>query len=149
MDIEASFRLTEPKWICNFVVFQKVSNYYCLVIIIIIIFCLENIAFFHAKLRSDVCPRVDNQTSGDTLLCKASYSKVAVNCLLPNCELPPYKLLTPPKLWIASNKLLTPPKLWIASLQTVDSSQIVNCLLTNCWLLPNCELPPYKLLTPP
>ena len=26
-----------------------------------------NVAFFHAKLGSDVCPRVDNQTSGDTL----------------------------------------------------------------------------------
>ena len=26
----------------------------------------ENVAFFHAKLWSDVCPRVDNQTSGDT-----------------------------------------------------------------------------------
>ena len=37
------------------------------VIIIIIIFYFENVAFFHAKLGSDVCPRVDNQTSGDTL----------------------------------------------------------------------------------
>ena len=33
----------------------------------IIIFYFENAAFFHAKLGSDVCPRVDNQTSGDTL----------------------------------------------------------------------------------
>ena len=29
-------------------------------------FTLENITFFHAKLGLDVCPRVDNQTSGDT-----------------------------------------------------------------------------------
>ena len=36
--------------------------------IIIIILYFENVAFFHAKLLgSDVCPRVDNQTSGDTL----------------------------------------------------------------------------------
>ena len=27
----------------------------------------ENFTFFHAKLGSDVCPRVDNQTSVDTL----------------------------------------------------------------------------------
>ena len=27
----------------------------------------ENVAFFHAKLESDVCPGVDMQTSGDTL----------------------------------------------------------------------------------
>ena len=37
------------------------------VIIIIIIFYFENVAFLHAKLGSDICPRVDNQTSGDTL----------------------------------------------------------------------------------
>ena len=35
--------------------------------VIIIIFYFENVAFFHAKLGSDVCHRVDNQTSGDTL----------------------------------------------------------------------------------
>ena len=35
--------------------------------VIIIIFYFENVAFFHAKLGSDVCPRVDNQTSGNTL----------------------------------------------------------------------------------
>ena len=35
--------------------------------IIIIIFYFENVAFFHTKIGSDVCPRVDNQTSGDTL----------------------------------------------------------------------------------
>ena len=35
--------------------------------IIIIIFYFENVAFFHAKLGSDVCPGVDNQTSGETL----------------------------------------------------------------------------------
>ena len=34
---------------------------------IIIILYFENVTFFHAKLGSDVCPRVDNQTSGDTL----------------------------------------------------------------------------------
>ena len=34
--------------------------------VIIIIFYFENVAFFHAKLGSDVCPRVDNQTYGDT-----------------------------------------------------------------------------------
>ena len=37
------------------------------ILIIIIIFNVENIGFFHAKLGSDVCPRVNNQTSGDTL----------------------------------------------------------------------------------
>ena len=35
------------------------------VYIIIIIFYFENVAFLHAKLGSD---RLDNQTSGDTLL---------------------------------------------------------------------------------
>ena len=35
--------------------------------LIIIIFYFENVAVFHAKLVSDTCPRVDNQTSGDTL----------------------------------------------------------------------------------
>ena len=34
---------------------------------IIIVFYFQNVAFFHAKLRSDICPRVDNQTSGETL----------------------------------------------------------------------------------
>ena len=32
-----------------------------------IILYYENVAFFHAKLEWYVCPRVDNQTSGDTL----------------------------------------------------------------------------------
>ena len=36
-------------------------------VIIIIIFYFKSVTFFHAKLGSDVCPRVDNQTSGDTL----------------------------------------------------------------------------------
>ena len=36
-------------------------------VIIIIISYFENLVFFHAKIGSDVCPRVDNQTSGDTL----------------------------------------------------------------------------------
>ena len=31
-----------------------------------IIFYFENIAFFHAKLGLDICPRIDNQTSGNT-----------------------------------------------------------------------------------
>ena len=35
--------------------------------IIIVIFYFENVNFFHDKLGSDVFPRVDNQTSGDTL----------------------------------------------------------------------------------
>ena len=35
--------------------------------IIIIIFYLENVAFFHVKRESDVSPRVKNQTSGDTV----------------------------------------------------------------------------------
>ena len=35
--------------------------------LIIIIFYFENVAFFHAKLGSDVSPRVDNQTFGETL----------------------------------------------------------------------------------
>ena len=39
----------------------------CINDIIIIILYFENVAFFHAKMGSDVCPRVDNQTSGDTL----------------------------------------------------------------------------------
>jgi hypothetical protein len=42
------------------------NRFCCIVIIIIIIFYFENVAFFHAKLGSDVCPRVDNQTSGET-----------------------------------------------------------------------------------
>ena len=32
-----------------------------------LILYFENVVFFHAKLGSDVFPRVDNQTSGDTL----------------------------------------------------------------------------------
>ena len=36
-------------------------------LIIIIILYFENVAFFHAKLGLDVCPRIDNQTSGDAL----------------------------------------------------------------------------------
>ena len=30
-------------------------------------FYFENVAFFHAKLELNTCPRVDNQTSGNTL----------------------------------------------------------------------------------
>ena len=26
--------------------------------------CCDNVAFYHTKLESDVCPRVDNQTTG-------------------------------------------------------------------------------------
>ena len=36
-------------------------------IILIIIYYFENVVFFHVKLGSDVRPRVENQTSGDTL----------------------------------------------------------------------------------
>ena len=36
-------------------------------LLLIIIFYFENVAFFLAKLGSDFCPRVDNQTTGDTL----------------------------------------------------------------------------------
>ena len=35
--------------------------------VVIIIFYFENIVFFLYKLGSDVCPRVDNKTSGNTL----------------------------------------------------------------------------------
>ena len=35
--------------------------------IIIIFLYFENVTFFHDKLGSGVCPRIDNQTSGDTL----------------------------------------------------------------------------------
>ena len=38
-----------------------------IIIIIIIVFYFENVTFFHAKLGSGVFPRVDNQTSGNTL----------------------------------------------------------------------------------
>ena len=34
---------------------------------IIIIIYFENVAFFHTKLGSDVCTRVDNQTYGDII----------------------------------------------------------------------------------
>ena len=37
---------------------------------IIIILHFGNVAFFHAKLGLDVCPRVDNQTSGLVTLYK-------------------------------------------------------------------------------
>ena len=37
------------------------------IILSIIIIYFENVAFFHTKLGLDVCPKVDNQTSGDTL----------------------------------------------------------------------------------
>ena len=35
--------------------------------IIIIIFDFENVAFFHANPGLNICPRADNQTSGNTL----------------------------------------------------------------------------------
>ena len=43
------------------------KKHYLLIIIIIVVFYFENVALFLDKLGSDVCPRVDNQTSGDTL----------------------------------------------------------------------------------
>ena len=39
--------------------------FYMSVSMMIIIY-FENVAFFRSDLGSDVCPRVDNQTSGDT-----------------------------------------------------------------------------------
>ena len=55
-------------------------------VIITIIFYFENVAFFHAKLGSEVSPRVDNQTSGDTvrgLTRPLSYSgEIAISQLL-------------------------------------------------------------------
>ena len=49
--------------------------------IIIINFYFEYVTFFHAKLRSNVCPRVDNQTSGDTLqdLTRPLSGKIAIS----------------------------------------------------------------------
>ena len=41
-------------------------SYIATTTIIIIIFYFENVAFFYAKLWSDVCPRVDYESSGDT-----------------------------------------------------------------------------------
>ena len=46
---------------------ETITEDNCVGQFIIIIFYLENVAFFHAKLGSDVCSRVDNKTSGDTL----------------------------------------------------------------------------------
>ena len=43
------------------------TNHIIVININIIILYFENVAFFHAKLGLDVCPRVDNQTSDDTL----------------------------------------------------------------------------------
>ena len=47
------------------------------------IFYFENVAFFHAKLGLDVCPRVDNQTSGETLqdLTRPPSGKIAISQL--------------------------------------------------------------------
>ena len=55
----------------------------CMMMIIIIIFYFKNVAFFHAKLGSDVCPRVENQTSGDTLqdLTRPPSGKIAISLL--------------------------------------------------------------------
>ena len=47
----------------KFLPIEKITLLRCL----IIIFYIENVTFFHAELGSDVCPRVDSQTSGDTL----------------------------------------------------------------------------------
>ena len=49
---------------------------------IIIIFHFENIAFFHAKLGSDVCSSVDDQTSGGFTSFKSTTSgKIAISQL--------------------------------------------------------------------
>ena len=50
---------------------------------IIIIFYFENVASFHTKLGSDVCQRVNNQTSGNTLqdLTRPLNGKIAVSQL--------------------------------------------------------------------
>ena len=49
----------------------------------IIIFYFENVAFSHAKLGSDVRPRVDNQTSGNILqiLTQSLSGKITINQL--------------------------------------------------------------------
>ena len=49
--------------------FVDLQSFYILhyeTMMMIIIFYFGNVAFFHAKLGSGICPRVDNQTSGDT-----------------------------------------------------------------------------------
>ena len=52
----------------------------------IIIFHFENVTFFNAKLGLDICPRVDNQTSGDTLqdLTQPLSGKIAMSQLSTN-----------------------------------------------------------------
>ena len=70
--------------------------------VLLIIFYFINVAFFLDYLGSDVCPRVDNQTSGDTLqnltrplvekLPSASYPPVGINwseCLVAGCPFTP------------------------------------------------------------
>ena len=46
---------------------NKTEAFIIVVVIIIIVIYFDNSTFLHAKLGSDVCPRVDNQTSGNTL----------------------------------------------------------------------------------
>ena len=74
-------------WFCNWCFTQWI------IIIIIIIFHFENFALFHAKLGSNVCPRVDNQTSGDTLqgLTRpiSGKGKIFINQLRP-CQTMPH-----------------------------------------------------------
>ena len=58
---EKTKKYCEQFLIKNNFLFTKLFSHF------IIIFYFVNIACFHAKLGSYVCPRVDNQTSGDTL----------------------------------------------------------------------------------
>ena len=56
--------------LCKFTVqhsFFPVVIWNCKEFSFFIILYFENVAFFHAKVGSDVCPRIDNQTSVDIL----------------------------------------------------------------------------------
>ena len=53
--------------IYNLELLSRIVNLFLQTFIIIIILYFENFTFFHAKLESDVCSRVNNKTSGDTL----------------------------------------------------------------------------------
>ena len=66
--------------------FVYLQTFYILhyeIIIIIIIFYFENVAFFYAKLGSDVCPWIDNHNSGETLqdLTRPLSGKIAISQL--------------------------------------------------------------------
>ena len=53
---------------------------FCLLFItfVIIIIYFVNVTFFYAKLELDVCHRVDNQTSGNTLQQLTTSGKIAI-----------------------------------------------------------------------